>query len=1428
MNCSPSFDNVFGPAVALCRRHFDFTILFEESMLSLLPSSIFLIIGCLHLRTKIHETRKTEINWLYFSKQLLIAVCFALEVALLVEYCHPDTFRTRCTVAAAIISVVVVLPVMALSHAEHTTSVKPSAILTIYLSISVILDAVRIRTLWLSMQETRVSILFTTATGIKLAILIVENIPKLLLPTVDKGISPEELSGIFSLSLFTWILPIMKLGFRKTLAIDDLDAIDEEMASEYLGHKTQREWDRVTVETLGKLRKGTLIWIISKTLSTSIFVPVLPRLFLTGFTFSQPFLVNRMIRYLQNSHEESLSTGYGLLGAYALVYIGIAIATGWYQRLTNRWIIMTRGSLITLIYNKTLTMSSTEDERLSMSLMSNDVQRIIAGLRPLHETWACTLEAGLAIWLLELQIRWATVGVVVVFLTCTGLTLLVSKYIGERQRVWIQASQKRVNATANMLGWIKEIKMLGLESRFRSILESFRDQELKVSKTYRHLTLMSIVLSYSTSILSPIVVFAIYTTIANRDHESLDTSRMFTTLTLISLLGTPLITLFQSLPSLRSALSCFQRIQVFVECAPRDDYRVLVQPEPLRNPSSSILASHEKSSDIASTFASANPDTDAIVIDDASFAWFQGKVAILRSISLRVAHGKLLMVVGPVGSGKSLLMKAMLGEVKILKGCISLSDQIGYCDQTPWLRNTSVRQNIIAALPFDEAWYSTVLHACAIDTDIERFTHGDLHAVGSGGINLSGGQKQRIALARAIYARRRLLILDDVFSGIDIETEGLIFHRLWGSNGLLRRLQATVVLATHATHRLRYSDQIFVLSAEGVPLEQGTFDELIASNGYIASLYSGLESNGQDSQELEGNTTAYNTKEKNNMVVAGRPMNDAKHGESHQAKDRAIYAYYYKAIGAMHSSIFAMTAVAFGVFLKVPDVWVTLWSNAEAKAPNQGTGYWLGIYSMFQILAILSLATSIWFTTSSGKRLHTRLLNSVLGSPFSFISAVEVGVLVNRFSQDMLLVDNTLPYDLFNTATEMVTCIVQLAIMAISSVYIIAIYPLILLLLYFLQRFYLHTSKQLRVMELEAKSPLYEQFLETISGICSVRAFSYQSAFRTQNDQLLDDSQRPLYTLWALQAWLGVVLDLTVAGLALIVVGLAIGLRDRVHSASIGVALLNLTSLGETIKNVLTEWTSLENSMGAISRLESFNRETPSEDLAGEVQQPPANWPSVGHVEFEAVKASYRQDLNLALDDISLSIEAGQKIAVCGPSGSGKSSIVVALLGMLELSQGSISIDGIDLSTISRHEIRSRLSSVTQEPCYFPGTFRLNLDPANSISEERVSAILHKLELWAKIQQQGGLDAQLCFDAFSHGQKQLFCLARAILKSSKILILDEATSSVDKETAETMERVVAEECQEHTIIAIIHRLESIKYYDRIIKLDNGKLTAEGT
>ncbi|KAK4071607.1 uncharacterized protein Triagg1_5845 [Trichoderma aggressivum f. europaeum] len=1037
---------------------------------------------------------------------------------------------------------------------------------------------------------------------------------------MGKNISPEALSGIFGLSLFTWILPILKLGFRKTLAIDDLYAIDGEMASEYLGHKTQREWDRMTdsVETPGKLRKGTLIWIISKTLNTSLFVPVLPRLFLTGFTFSQPFLVNRMIRYLQNSHEESPSNGYGLLGAYALVYIGIAIANGWYQRLTNRWIIMTRGSLITLIYNKTLTMSSTDDERLA----------------------------------------------------CTGLTLLVSKYIGERQRVWIQASQKRVNATANMLGWIKEIKMLGLESRFRSILESFRDQELKVSKAYRHLTLISIVLSYSTSILSPIAVFAIYTTIANRDHESLDISRMFTALTLISLLGTPLITLFQFLPSLQSALSCFQRIQVFVECAPRDDYRALIQPEPHGNSSSSTLISHEKSSDIASTFASASPDTDAIVIHDASIAWLQGKVAILHNISLRVAHGKLLMVVGPVGSGKSLLMKAMLGEVAILKGCISLSDQIGYCDQTPWLRNTSVRQNIIAPLPFDEAWYSTVLHACAIDKDIERFANGDLHAAGSGGINLSGGQKQRIALARAIYARRRLLILDDVFSGIDKETEGLIFHRLWGSDGLLRRLQATVVLATHATHRLRYSDQIFVLSAKGVPLEQGTLDELIASNGYIASVCSSSESKGQDSQELEEDTIAYKTKEENNVVVAVQPMNDAKHGISHQAKDRAIYGYYYKAIGAMHCSIFAMTAVAFGVFLKIPGI------------------------------------------------------------------------------------------SLFHTALDV---------------------------------------------------QVYDEFREkatyTLAELCA---------------------RRPLYTLWALQAWLGVVLDLTVAGLALIVVGLAVGLRDKVHSASLGVALLNLTNLGETIKNVLTEWTALENSMGAISRLESFERETPSENLAGEVQQPPANWPSVGRVEFKAVKASYRQDSTLALDDISLSIEAGQKIAVCGPSGSGKSSIVVALLGMLELSQGSISIDGIDLSTISRHEIRSRLSSVTQEPCYFPGTFRLNLDQANSISEERIIAILHKLELWAKIQQEGGLDAQLCFDAFSHGQKQLFCLARAILKPSKILILDEATSSVDKETAETMERVIAEECQEHTIIAIIHRLESIKYYDRIINLDNGKRLAEGT
>ncbi|KAL6807485.1 P-loop containing nucleoside triphosphate hydrolase protein [Trichoderma camerunense] len=1435
MDCSPSLDNVFGPIVAPCRRQFDFTFLFEESILSILPSSLFLVVVCYNIRTKVCRKQKSQLNSLYTFKLLLISIYFALEVAMLVEHYRSSVFKTPYTIPAAIMSVVTVLAMGALSHIEHTTSVRPSATLSAYLFISLIFDAARVRTLWLSMQNRSVSVLFTTTIGFKVAILILENTSKKLLPSlVDGGTSPEELCGIFSLSLYTWILPIIKLGYRKTLTIDDLYSIDNEMSSEVLGLNAQQEWDSITTQTLGRHRKGTLVWVVCKVLNTSIIVPAVPRLLLTGFTFAQPFLVNRMIKLLQNIHDESLSIGYGLLGAFVLVYIGIAIATAWYQRFTNRWIIMIRGILITLIYNKTLTMRSTEDERLGMSLMSNDVQRIVAGLKNLHETWACTLQAGLAIWLLEQQVGWATVGPVVVFLTCTSLIFVISNYTGERQRVWILATQKRVNATVNMLGLLKPLKMLCLESRYQSILETLRDQELSVSKGYRHLTTISIVLSYSTAILSPITVFVIYTAIAKPEHKTLDISRTFTSLTLITLLGAPLITLFQYLPSLRSALSCLQRIQVFLDGKFHHDYRALIRHQPSRDLHSQSLELPEKMSEVTSTLVSANLGTiDAVVIHEASFAWLPEKAAALRRISVRIAHGKLLMVIGPVGSGKSLLTKAILGEVAIVGGNISLSsNELGYCGQTIWLRNTTVRENIIAGSPFDEVWYSTVVHACAMDVDIGRFANGDLHVVGSGGVNLSGGQKQRIALARAIYARRKLLILDDIFSGIDAKTEGLIFHRLWGFNGLLRQLQTTVVLATHATHNLRYSDQILALSADGAQLEQGTLEELLTLNGHVASIYNTFDRSGKDSLHIEGDIIDHNAGEEKNEVTTGLSMKNTEPEKPHQAKDGAIYRYYYQAIGPVHSSIFAITALAFGVLLKIPDIWVKLWSDAEAKAPNQKPTYWIAIYSMFQILAIISLATSIWhlmsrFTISSGKRLHSLLLSSVLMSPFSFITHVGVGAIVNRFSQDLLLVDSTLPYALFDTATEMITCIIQLATMAISSVYIIAIYPFTFLLLYVLQRIYLRTSKQLRVMDLEATSPLYEHFLETTSGIYSIRAFSWQSAFRAQNNLLVDSSQRPMYTLWALQAWLGLVLDLIVASLALTVAGLAIGLRDSVNPSSIGVALLNLTSLGGTLKNVVMEWTSLENSMGAISRLESFNRATPSERYAhaGENQKPPEDWPNMGRVEFKEVTASYRYNSTLALDRISLLVEAGQRVAICGPSGSGKSSIILCLLGMLETSHGSIIVDGIDLSTISRQQICSRLGCVPQEPCYYPGSFRLNLDPSNCVSDDRVNTVLRKVRLHDKIQQEGGLDAQLCFDTFSHGQKQLFCLARAILKHSKILILDEATSSVDNETIELIEQVIIEECQDLTVISVIHRSESMKYYKKVFNLNNGKLVA---
>ena len=968
-----------------------------------------------------------------------------------------------------------------------------------------------------------------------------------------------------------------------------------------------------------------------------------------------------------------------------------------------------------------------------------------------------------------------------------------------RQALWLEAIERRISATTVMLGSMKRVKMCGLSETLFDNLHNLRIQELQISKGFRRLLIGSMFFAFTTPVIAPVLTFTVFSLVAlnSGGKSTLDTAKAFTSLSLFALLADPMASLIMALTAFAGSLGSFDRIQSFLETTEHDDQRFHQypikddggQPSHTSDKLDGSTSSGEKSSTTSGSGPSSSPfsitDGDALSIEDGNFGWDPEKEPLLSSIHIKAPRGKLTMVVGPVGCGKSTLLKAMLGEVPAMSGKVDVfTSDFSYCDQTPFHMNGTVRDSVTAFSDFDDRWYSTIFEACALDEDLKHMPLGDQTRIGSKGIALSGGQSQRLALARAVYARRDMCILDDVLSGLDLDTENRVFHSLLGLDGLLRRQSATVILASSSTKRLPFADHIVVLEDRGRIVEQGSYKELIANGGYVSSLdLSPAEwnTNGKDSN-LEQFMSSSTSKPDHFDLASKEHMSkvDEDFDANKRTGDVSIYAYYAGSVGWFAVIVFVVAISAYVFSISFPQIWLGWWADANAEKPNQRLGYYLGVYALLGVLGLASLVVSCWqiiitMVPRSGENFHYKLLKTVLNAPMSFFSTTDTGVTLNRFSQDLQLVDMDLPISALNFFTAFVLCIAQIILIGVSSVYAAISFPVWFIALYLIQKFYLRTSRQLRFLDLEAKSPLYTQFGEVIEGLITVRAFGWQNALEKKNRFLLDQSQRPFYLLFAVQRWLILVLDLLVAGVAVLLIVLVVELRGLLSGASVGIALLNVILFSQHLKLVLQYWTMLETHIGAVARIKNFSVSTSPEASPPAGKPLPPSWPAHGNIEFRSVCAGYDPS-RMVLKNLSLSIQAGEKIGICGRTGSGKSSLILAIFGMIDLRGGSIIVDGVDLSTIPRQEARSRIIGLPQDVLLLKGSVRLNVDPYKRASDKAIIGALEDVRLWQGIQEKGGLDADIDTVNLSHGQKQLLCLAQALLRPSSILILDEATS----------------------------------------------------
>jgi ABC-type multidrug transport system fused ATPase/permease subunit len=992
----------------------------------------------------------------------------ALRLALLVLSSTVPGRHARLFVSSAVLEFVAAVAILALSLLEHSRSQRPSMILAAYLLLALLFDITQTRSLYLAAVDSadhRFTYVFTASTVVRAILVVTESKQKSRwVQAGGKPHGPEDSSGLYSLGTFLWVNPLFLRGYRKLLTDGDLLSLGQTMSTEALGQKLDLYLE--ARPTGG--RKGGLAVTLGRVLAVPLLLPIVPRLALLGFTFSQPFLIQAVLSHLVSmaSGSENSNSGYGLIGATVFIYSGIAISTALYRYLHERTMWMARGALAHSVYKKAMqSRISAADDSAALTLMSTDIERIRIGFKALHDFWASPIEIALASWMLYNNLGTNFLAPLVLVTVCILCIALLTSLFGNRQVAWMVKIQKRVGVTSNLIANMKHLKIAGLTGPVETLVQHLREDEIRVGGSWRGLMIVAAFIGFAPVLMGPVITFAL-------TSRNLDVTRLFTSLSFLTFLTLPLTQLIQFLPPLLASFTCLERIQTFLEKDARVDFRNFGAGQVSEKPDDNKAPEEGPSV--------------AIEVAHGSFGWDEDNM-VLRDLDLQISASGLTMVVGPVASGKSTLCKALLGETPNYTGRVTVgraSRFIGYCEQEPFISNATIRENIIGYSPFNATRYNEVVQATMLVPDLSVLRQGDGTKVGSNGITLSGGQKQRVSMARALYLETDLVIFDDVFSGLDADTEEHVFSRVFGPHGLIRRRNATAVVCTHSVRHLPSADHVIALGSDGRIVEQGSFEDLVTNETYVHSL--GVTASSKPS--LSPNATP-----PTGDVVAGaagapplviRPGAASSRASSETEKlsrqvgDRTVYKHYAKSNRPISLLSFLAVDAAIGFLWNYPQIWLTYWAeDAMAQKPSHPQSYWVGIYALLSGLCLIFIAAAgalvlVAIVAQSGTTLHHAALRTVVGASLRFFTKTDAGVVTNLFSQDMTLIDTELPQALLNLMISIFVVIGMAAVVITSSPYIVIGYPFLIALLWVVQRFYLRTARQLRLMELEAKSPL--------------------------------------------------------------------------------------------------------------------------------------------------------------------------------------------------------------------------------------------------------------------------------------------------------------------------------------------------------------------
>ncbi|KAJ5463108.1 ABC transporterintegral membrane type 1 [Penicillium sp. IBT 31633x] len=1345
-------------------------------------------LGALWLLLKKRVPQPVSKNWHFYTKLAVVAALIlvtALQAAIQVES-DLKAFWTDFRFWSTVLTIVSLGVIFSVQYFEHWRSRQPNGVVLFYWLFFIITYAVKLRSL-VARKEYIAELPYFVCINVSLGLALFEFVLEYFVPKKqsaydalgDEDECPYNYADIFSVLTFGWMTPMMKYGYKNYLTQDDLWNLRRRDTTRVTGNALKEAWEE-QLKT-----KSPSLWIA---LIKAFGGPYLRGAIIKSgsdiLAFVQPQLLRLLISFIDSYRRpDPQPIIRGIAIALAMFVVSVCQTSflhQYFQRAFDTGM-RVKSALTAMIYAKSLRLSnegrSAKTTGDIVNHMAVDQQRLADltqfGTQLVSAPFQITL-CMVSLYQLVGMSMFAGIGVMILMIPLNGI---IARMMKKLQIIQMKNKDSRTRLMTEILNNIKSIKLYAWNTAFMNKLSHIRnDLELN---TLRKIGATQSVANFTWQSTPFLVSCSTFTVFVLTSDKPLTTEIVFPALTLFNLLTFPLSILPMVITSIiESSVAVKRLIEYFTAEELQTDAVILQDPV-------------------------VHPGDESVRVRDASFTWNRHDgVTVLENIDLSARKGELTCIVGRVGAGKSSLLQSLLGDLFKTQGEVIVRGRIAYVAQAPWVMNASVRENIVFGHRWDPSFYDLTVEACALLDDFKNLPDGDQTEVGERGISLSGGQKARLTLARAVYARADIYLLDDILSAVDQHVGRHIINRVLGKTGLLGG--KTRILATNAITVLKEADFIGLLRDKTI-IEEGTYEQLMAMKGEISSLVRStmadsddegtlsssedlaspessvtatiIQNDGpSDSEEAEqpgdlmpikGAGTTNEARRRTSTVTLRRASTVSWQGPRRKLGDEenilkskqtqevsqqgkvkwGVYGQYAKDSNITAVAFYLLAMLAAQTAQVIGNFWLKRWTEwNEAHGTNAQVGKFIGIYLALGLgssllVIVQNLILWIFCSIEASRKLHERMAFAIFRSPMSFFETTPSGRILNRFSSDIYRVDEVLARTFNMLFANSARAIFTMIVIATSTPgFLLFVLPLGYVYLSY-QKYYLSTSRELKRLDSVTRSPIYAHFQESLGGISTIRAYRQQNRFALENEWRMDANLRAYFPSISANRWLAVRLEFIGSIIILASAGLAImsvATGSRLSPGMVGLAMSYALQITQSLNWIVRQTVEVETNIVSVERVLEYAN-LPSE--APDVifkRRPAIGWPAHGAVEFNNYSTRYRPELDLVLKDVNLNIKPKEKIGVVGRTGAGKSSLTLALFRIIEGVEGNINIDGLDISTIGLTDLRGRLAIIPQDPAMFEGTLRDNLDPRHVHDDTELWSVIDHARLKEQVSRMEG------------------------------------------------------------------------------------------